>query len=147
MLQITPHHRLLLAVKPADFRKGIDSLAALCKQVLHEDPFTGAFFIFTNRLRTAIKILVYDGNGFWLCTKRFSKGRLAWWPTQNVPSLSLSPSQLHILLAQGNPADARTPDNWRQVNNASLSKPPLTQGRTSFSASPRNTRATSHQGF
>lgn len=46
MLQITPHHHLLLAVKPADFRKGIDSLAALCKQTLHEDPFKGTFFVY-----------------------------------------------------------------------------------------------------
>lgn len=115
MIQITPHHHLLLAVKPADFRKGIDSLAALCKQNLQEDPFKGTFFIFSNKLRTTIKILVYDGQGFWLCTKRFSKGRLAWWPTHNKPSFSLHPSQLHILLAQGNPLDARIPQSWRQV--------------------------------
>ena len=125
MIQITPHHHLLLAVKPAYFRKGIDSLAALCKQVLREDPFKGTFFIFTNRLQTAIKILVYDGKGFWLCTRRFSKGRLAWWPTHNIPSLVLNPSQLYILLAQGNPMDARIPNDWRQINNPSPSKPPL----------------------
>lgn len=61
MLQITPHHHLLLAVKPVDFRKGIDSLAALCRQTLQQDPFRGTFFIFTNKLRTTVKILVYDG--------------------------------------------------------------------------------------
>jgi transposase len=72
MLQITPHHRLRLAVKPADFRRGIDGLAALCRQSLGEDPFSGIIFIFTNRLRNAVKILVFDGNGFWLCAKRFS---------------------------------------------------------------------------
>ena len=116
MIQFTPHHHLLLAVNPVDFRKGIDGLVALCKQVLREDPFKGTFFIFTNKLRIAIKILVYDGKGFWLCTRRFSKGRLAWWPTQNIPSLVLNPSQLHILLAQGNPMDARIPNDWRQIN-------------------------------
>ncbi len=126
MLQITPHHHLLLAVQPVDFRKGIDGLSALCRQTLQEDPFKGAFFIFTNRLRTTVKILVYDGQGFWLCTKRFSKGRLAWWPTQNVSSFSLNPSQLHILLAQGNPLDAQIPPNWRQISSSSL-KPPLTK--------------------
>ena len=128
MLQITPHHHLLLAVKPVDFRKGIDSLAALCRQTLQEDPFKGTFFIFANKLRTTVKILVYDGKGFWLCTRRFSKGRLAWWPTQNVPSFILNPSQLHILLAQGNPMDAHIPKDWRQVNNTRTSKPPLDQG-------------------
>jgi len=115
MLQITPHHRLRLAVEPADFRRGIDGLTALCRQSLGEDPFCGSIFIFTNRSRNAVKILVFDGNGFWLCAKRFSKGRLPWWPTQNLPSLSLNPSQLHILLAQGNPMDASTPSDWRPL--------------------------------
>ena len=147
MLQITPHHHLLLAVKPVDFRKGIDSLAALCKQTLQEDPFRGAFFIFTNKLRSRVKILVYDGKGFWLCTRRFSKGRLAWWPTQNVASFTLNPSQLHILLAQGNPMDARIPNDWRQVNNnTTLSKPQLPQGKLS-SKLPRNAKAANHQDF
>ena len=115
MLQITPHHRLRLAVKPADFRRGIDGLAALCRQSLDEDPFNGSVFIFTNRSRGAVKILVFDGNGFWLVLKRFSKGRLAWWPTQHTPSYSLNPSQLHILLAQGNPMNASTPPDWRPL--------------------------------
>jgi transposase len=147
VLQITPHHHLLLAVKPVDFRKGIDSLAALCKKTLQEDPFRGAFFIFTNKLRSRVKILVYDGKGFWLCTRRFSKGRLAWWPTQNVASFTLNPSQLHILLAQGNPMDAHIPNDWRQVNNnPNLSKPQLPQGELVSKLS-RNARATSHQDF
>lgn len=115
MLQITPHHRLRLAVKPTDFRRGIDGLAALCRQSLNEDPFSGIVFIFTNRSRNALKILVFDGNGFWLVAKRFSKGRLAWWPVLDAPSLTLTPSQLHILLAQGNPMDAPTPPAWRPL--------------------------------
>ncbi|GIW56488.1 MAG: hypothetical protein KatS3mg082_2892 [Nitrospiraceae bacterium] len=49
MLQITPHMRLLVAVEPADFRKGIDGLARLCKDVLDEDPLEGAVFVFRNR--------------------------------------------------------------------------------------------------
>ena len=115
MLQITPHHRLRLAVKPADFRRGIDGLAALCRQSLDEDPFNGSVFVFTNRSRSAVKILVFDGNGFWLVLKRFSKGRLAWWPTQNIPSYSVNPSQLHILLAQGNPMNTSTPPDWKPL--------------------------------
>lgn len=140
MLQITPHHHLLLAVKPADFRKGIDSLAALCKQTLHEDPFKGTFFVFTNKLRTAIKILVFDGSGFWLVAKRFSKGRLAWWPTQNIPAFSLTPSQLHILLAQGNPLHAQTPPHWRQLGASDSSKPPLTKHKSSLATPPYSAR-------
>ena len=116
MLQITPHHHLLLAVQPVDFRKGIDGLAALCRQTLQEDPFKGTFFIFTNKPRTTVKILVYDGKGFWLCTRRFSRGRLPWWPTHHASSFTLNPSQLYILLAQANPMDIPIPKDWRQVD-------------------------------
>ena len=72
MLQITPQMRILVAVAPADFRQGIDGLARLCKAVLRQDPFSGTVFVFRNRRRTAIKALVYDGQGFWLCHKRLN---------------------------------------------------------------------------
>ena len=64
MIQITPHMRILLAVEPVDFRKGIDGLAQLCRQKLQSDPMTGAVFVFSNRRRKALKILCYDGQGF-----------------------------------------------------------------------------------
>lgn len=115
MLQLTPHHTLLLATRPVDFRKGIDSLVALCRQVLEEDPLSGILFFFTNKRRESVKILVYDGNGFWLCQKRFSKGRLAWWPQEASSRSSLTPSQVHILLSQGNPIETHLPPDWRSV--------------------------------
>ena len=49
MIQITPHMRILLAVEPVDFRKGIDGLAGVCKNILDEDPFAGYLFIFANK--------------------------------------------------------------------------------------------------
>ena len=70
MIQITPQMRVLVAVEPADFRKGIDGLARLCKEALGRDPFTGWVFVFRNRRATAVKVLVYDGQGFWLCHKK-----------------------------------------------------------------------------
>ena len=80
MIQITPQMRIMVAVEPADFRRGIDGLARLCKDVLKHDPFSGWVFVFRNRSATALKILVYDGQGFWLCHKRLSSGRFRWWP-------------------------------------------------------------------
>jgi len=70
MIQITPQMRVVVAVEPADFRRGIDGLARLCKEVLKHDPFGGWVFVFRNRRATAVKILVYDGQGFWLCYKK-----------------------------------------------------------------------------
>ena len=80
MIQITPQMRILVAVEPVDFRKGIDGLAALCRQVLASDPLGGTLFVFCSRRRHAIKFLTYDGQGFWLCQKRLSQGRFAHWP-------------------------------------------------------------------
>jgi transposase len=76
MIQITPQMRILVAVESVDFRKGIDSLAELCRQKLDADPFSGYLFVFRSRRATSIKVLVYDGQGFWLATKRLSKRTL-----------------------------------------------------------------------
>ena len=80
MLQITPQMKVLVAVEPVYFRKGIDRLDAVCKASLEQDPFVGSVFVFRNRRATAIKVLVYDGQGFWLYQKRLSSGRFCWWP-------------------------------------------------------------------
>ena len=125
MLQFTPQHRLLLATQPIDFRKGIDGLAACCRQVLAEDPFSGAFFIFTNKRKTALKILVYDGQGFWLCLKRFSKGHLAWWPDNQASLYPSTAQQLSLLLYQAHPLQAKLPADFRPVSpDSSTAKSP-----------------------
>jgi transposase len=80
MIQITPQMRILVCVQPVDFRAGIDRLCQVCRQSLEADPFSGALFIFCNRSRTAIRIMMYDGQGFWLCHKRLSSGRITGWP-------------------------------------------------------------------
>ena len=73
MLQITPQMKILVAVEPADFRRGIDGLARLCQEALRHDPFAGAVFVFRNRKATALKLLMYDGQGFWLCHSGFRR--------------------------------------------------------------------------
>ena len=115
MLQLTPQSRVFLAREPADFRRGIDGLAALCRQRLGEDPMAGAIFVFRNRRGTSLKLLCYDGQGFWLCQKRLSQGRLAWWPSTPQACHRLSARELQILLWNGNPEDAGMADDWRQV--------------------------------
>jgi hypothetical protein len=63
MLQVTPRMKILVAIEPADFRRGIDGLAQLCQGALRHDPFAGAVFVFRNRKATALKLLMYDGQG------------------------------------------------------------------------------------
>jgi transposase len=66
-MAVMPQMRLLVAIEPVDFRKGIDGLVAVCRQRLQSDPMSGAWFVFGSRKGRSIKILVYDGQGFWLC--------------------------------------------------------------------------------
>ena len=115
MMQLTPQSRIFVAVEPVDFRKGIDGLAAVCRQRLADNPLDGAVYVFRNRTGTTLKLLVYDGQGFWLCTKRLSQGRFRWWPTVATPSLRLSARELSILLWNGNPERAQLAPDWRQV--------------------------------
>ena len=115
MIQITVHMKILLAVEPVDFRGGIDRLAQQCREVLEEDPFQGALIVFRNRRKNSIRVLTYDGQGFWLCTKRLSSGRFRWWPTSGDASCRLEPHQLHLLLWNGNPAAAQAAPAWRPL--------------------------------
>ncbi len=69
MIQITPQMRILVAVEPVDFRRGIDGLAQACRETLAADPFSGTVFVFRGRTGTSIKLLTFDGQGYWLCQK------------------------------------------------------------------------------
>ena len=116
MLQITPQMKILVAVEPADFRRGIDGLARLCQQALHEDPFAGTVFVFRNRRGTALKVLMYDGQGFWLCHKRLSRGRFPWWPSDaGHAAQRLAAHQLSVLRAAGDPTRTEAAPDWRPV--------------------------------
>jgi transposase len=111
MLQISPTTRIFICNQPVDFRKGIDGLAAVCRIKLNQDPYQGAIFLFRNSSRSSIRILVYDGQGFWLCTKRLSKGKFQWW------SEALDARQLHTLIWNGNPDLAKFSNDWRKLGN------------------------------
>jgi transposase len=106
--------RIKVAVDPADFRRGIDGLARLCREALRDDPFSGTVFVFRNRRRTAIKALVYDGRGFWLCQMRLSSGRFRYWP-QGKPASDLEAHELLVLLSGGDFAKAKGAPPWRRV--------------------------------
>lgn len=117
MIQIAPQMRILVAVETVDFRNGIDGLARVCKEVLKKDPFSGCLFIFRNRRRTAIKCLVYDGQGFCLMQKRLSSGRFRFWPEDaTATSKRLEAHELQLLIAAGNPEAAQAVPVWRRVS-------------------------------
>mgnify|MGYP001550857537 CR=1 FL=1 len=116
MIQITPHMRIHLAMKPADFRKGIDGLCAVCRNILKSDPFSGHIFVFRNKRKTAIKILIYDGQGFWLCQKRLSQGKFHWWPDSvDARSVLLASHELQLFIYNGNPDKSEVSPMWKDI--------------------------------
>jgi transposase len=117
MIQVTPQMRILLAVAPADFRKGIDGLAQVCRKVLRSDPFSGHVFVFRNKRANAIKVLIYDGQGFWLCQKRLSKGRFTWWPGQDGSyTRQLAAHELQLLIWNGDLGKVSVGPLWKPID-------------------------------
>ena len=116
MIQITPQMRILVAVEAVDFRKGIDSLARLCQDKLAEDPFSGCVFVFRSRRGTSIRLLTYDGQGYWLAQKRLSKGKFVWWPESDGPAKPLEAYEAQLLMAAGDLSGLRAAPMWRRVN-------------------------------
>ena len=120
MIQISPQMSVRVAIEPVDFRKGIDGLARLCREQLEADPFCGAAYVFRNRRRTALRILIYDGQGMWLCHKRLSTGRFRWWPSRADETVTtLQAHELHVLLRGGDPDGTKAAPVWRRVDMAS----------------------------
>ncbi len=104
MIQLHANTEILLATQCADFRKGIDGIKALCKEQLGQNSRSGTLFVFINRSKTMIRCLSYDGTGFWLMTKRLSKGKFRGWPSGDQILNSMEAKQLRTLLLGNNKA-------------------------------------------
>ena len=118
MIQVTPQMRIVVSVAPVDFRAGIDGLCRVCRAGLSGEPFSGTVFVFRNRSGTAIKILAYDGQGFWLCQKRLSSGKFRYWPAAGDKGVEheLLAHQLQVLVMGGDPGATRAAAQWRPVS-------------------------------
>ena len=80
--------RIYVAVEAVDMRKGFEGLYGLVRDQLGQDPLSGYLFLFSNRTRTRLKALVWDGSGLWVCAKRLEKGRFRW-PAANEKQRSV----------------------------------------------------------
>ena len=121
MLQVTPSSTIYMASTHIDFRKGTDGLCAICRNQLAINPLDGAIFLFYNRLKTSIKILAYDGQGFWLCSKRLSQGKFVWKSNASIyrsGSKTLTVTQICHRLLQvliNNGSGVTFANEWRKV--------------------------------
>ncbi|NDJ15390.1 MAG: transposase [Acidobacteriia bacterium] len=99
MLSFSGSLKVFVALEACDMRKGFNGLHALVAERLGEDPKAGALFVFTNRRHTRLKILMWDGTGLWVLTKRLEEGTFSW-PKPGEPhatKLALTPQALALL--------------------------------------------------
>ena len=99
MLSFNGNLRVYVALEPCDMRKSFNGLSMLVSETLQADPLSGAAFLFTNKRRNLIKILYWDGTGFWVVAKRLEKGTFSW-PKDIEPGrckISLTPTALAML--------------------------------------------------
>lgn len=97
MLKVTDK-KIYLACGHTDMRKQINGLAAIVEGSFMMDPFSHAIFVFCNRSRNRLKILEWDGDGFWIYFKRLEKGKFKWPASGNDPTMELVQEELHHLL-------------------------------------------------
>lgn len=100
MFNFSSSLRIYLCVQPVDMRKSFNGLYAIAKHELERNPMDGSLFVFANRRRDRIKLLYWDGTGFWVLAKRLEKGTF-WWPTwrkEDQAEIEIKPEALGMLL-------------------------------------------------
>ena len=90
--------KIYVAVEAVDMRKGFEGLYGLVRDQLRADPLSGHLFLFSNRTRTRLKALVWDGSGLWVCAKRLEKGRFRWPEAEGRHSVTMRAEELAMLV-------------------------------------------------
>ena len=118
MIPTGPATKVFLSLGTTDLRKGFEGLGDLVRHQMKEDPLSGHLFVFTNRNKTRIKLLYWDGSGTWLLTKRLAKGRFSW-PREEVPltttALRILGEELTLLLSGIDLEKTRSRAWWRKA--------------------------------
>ena len=89
--------RVMVATKPVDFRKGAEGLAALVREEMRADPFSGAVYVFRAKRADRVKLVFWDGTGVCLFAKRLEDGKFRW-PAVRDGVIRLTAAQLSALL-------------------------------------------------
>jgi len=98
MFGLGPATKIYIAVEGVDMRKGFDGLYGLVRDHLGQDPLSGHLFLFANRARSRLKVLVWDGSGLWICAKRLEKGCFRWPAAQDERCIVMRPEELAMLV-------------------------------------------------
>lgn len=98
MFGLGPATKIYIAIEAVDMRKGFEGLHGLVRDHLGQDPLSGHLFLFSNRTRTRLKALVWDGSGLWVCAKRLEKGRFRWPEAEGAASVRMRAEELAMLV-------------------------------------------------
>ena len=107
--------RVMMATKPVDFRKGAEGLAALVRETMGADPFSGTVYVFRSKRADRMKLVYFDGTGMCLFAKRLEDGKFCW-PAIADGVVRLSAAQLQALV-EGL--------NWRRVHDSRETRVPV----------------------
>jgi transposase len=110
--------RVMMATKPVDFRKGAEGLAALVRETMKSDPFSGAVYVFRAKRADRVKLIYWDGTGVCLFAKRLEDGKFRW-PNVQDGVMRLSAAEFSALL-EGL--------DWRRVHAARETPAPVQPG-------------------
>jgi transposase len=115
MFGLGPATRIYLAVDAVDMRKGFEGLYGLVRDRLGEEPLSGHLYLFTNRSKTRVKALVWDGSGLWVCAKRLEKGRFRWPEGKDGPSITLRAEEFTMLVSGLDLKEMKPRDWYRRL--------------------------------
>lgn len=117
MLSLPPTVRIYVATGPVDLRKGFDGLAAVTREIIRAEPLSGHLFVFINRRRDRVKILVWDRSGYWLLYRRLEMGRfhLPRPPAERTGHIELEATELALLLEGIDLSGARRRPRWQPL--------------------------------
>lgn len=118
MIALASGRPIFLATGVTDLRRGFTGLYAIILDQLSREPLSGALFVFCNRRRDTVKIFCYDAGGFWVCAKRLEEGTFRW-PSGAERTVTLTATDLQLLLSGIDPSRTRLRRWWQPVATAS----------------------------
>jgi len=114
MLSLPPSVRIFVATQPVDGRKGVDSLVAIVRCALLQDPLSGHLYVFFSKRSNRVRVVYWDRNGFALWTKRLEKGRFhaRWSEDGQLGTHAMEAAELALLLEGIELAGSRRRPRW-----------------------------------